>query len=96
MSYKASSLWNEKNEIRCLIIFKQLEAERFPRGRQMELCREMSRITGLDPTNISAKVGNFKSVAGVNRASNASRNTVEIHRRFGHLSIPDLQKLVNQ
>lgn len=94
MSYKAGSLWNEKNEIRSLIIFKRLQAEGFPRGRQMELCREMSRITGLDPSNISAKVGNFKSVAGVNARSNASKNTVDLYARFGDKSVAELEALV--
>jgi hypothetical protein len=95
MSYISGSLWNEKNEIRCLLIFKRLQEEGFPRGRQMEFCRQMSRLTGLDPTNISAKVGNFKSVAGVNRPSNASTNTVELYAKFGGRSIPELEALVD-
>ena len=78
MAYKESSLWNEKNEIRCLIIMKQLQAEGFPRGRQMELCREMSKITGLDAANISAKVGNYKSVAGINRSGKDKRRTAMV------------------
>jgi len=94
MSYRATSHWNENNEIKCLIIFKKLQASNFPRGKQMEYCREMSRSTNLDPGNISAKVCNYKSVAGVNYASNASVNTVELYKRYGHLSIKELENLV--
>lgn len=92
MSYRAWSLWNEKNELRCLIIFRRLQAANFPRGMQMDLCREMSRVTGLDPRSISAKVCNFKSLAGVNRASNASRNTVEIHQRYRFWLLRELEQ----
>ncbi len=95
MTYKTDSEWNEQNEIRCLIIFKRLQAEKFPRGRQAEYCREMARVARLDPTNISAKVSNYKSVAGVNRASNASRNTVELYRKYGQLPIEQLERLVS-
>jgi hypothetical protein len=62
MSYRKTSHWNETNEIRCLIIFKKLQADSFPRGKQMEYCREMSIVTKLDTANISAKVCNYKSL----------------------------------
>ncbi len=78
MSYRITSNWNNKNEILCLIIFKKLEAAKFPRGMQMEYCREMSLTTKLKLTSVNAKVGNYKSVARVIRPSNASKNTVEI------------------
>lgn len=61
----------------------------------MDYCREMSRSTNLDPGNISAKVSNYKSVAGVNNASNASVNTVELYKKYGHLSIQELEKFVS-
>lgn len=94
MAYLTSSLWNEENEIRSLIIMKRLQDDGFPRGRQMELCREMSKDTGLDPANISAKVGNFKSLAGINRPSNASVNTIEIYKRYGDLNVEELETLL--
>lgn len=96
MAYKDSSLWDERNEIRCLIILKRLLAEGFPRGRQMELCREMSSLTGLEPGNISAKVGNYKSVAGINKASNASVNTKLVFERYGNFSVEELEALLRQ
>lgn len=94
MSYRENSEWNEKNEIRCLIIFKKLEQDNFPRGKQMVYCREMEKITNLDAGNISAKVSNFKSVAGVNKSSNASVNTVEIYKKYKSYPISELEALL--
>ncbi len=94
MTYRENSSWNEKNEILCLIIYKNLEKANFPRGKQMEYCREMSRTTNLGAGNISAKVSNYKSVAGVNNASNASINTISIFKKYGHLSIKELNNIV--
>tara|TARA_R110002073_G_scaffold278790_1_gene442549 strand:+ start:1858 stop:2145 length:288 start_codon:yes stop_codon:yes gene_type:complete len=94
MSYRENSEWNEKNEIRCLIIFKKLEKDNFPRGKQMDYCRELEKITNLDAGNISAKVSNYKSVAGVNNSSNASVNTVEIYKKYKSYSISELEALL--
>ena len=96
MGYKNNSLWNDENELRCLIIFKKLQAENFPRGKQMEYCREMSKITKLDPGNISAKVGNYKSVAGINNHSNASTNTIKFYKEYGRLSINEIESILKK
>jgi hypothetical protein len=80
MAYKDSSEWNEENEIRCLVIFKKLEAENFPSGKQVEYCRALALATNLDAGNISAKVSNYKSEAGINKPSNASENTKCVYR----------------
>lgn len=93
-NYKEGSAWNDEMELRCLLIFKILEEERFPRKRQMELCRELSRNSELDATNLSAKVGNYKSAAGVNNASNASANTVSMYRLHGTKSSAQLRRLI--
>ena len=94
MNYRNDSLWNDKNELRCLLIFKKLQAEGFPRGKQIEYCRELSKNTKLDSGSLSAKVCNYKSVAGVNNASNASIKTKELYKNFGHLSVHDLEKKI--
>jgi hypothetical protein len=94
--YRYNSEWNDENELRCLVIFKRLEEKEFPRGMQMKLCREMSPVTNLDVGNISAKVCNYKSVAGVNNESNASTKTIEIYRRYRKLSIPEIQKIIEK
>ncbi len=93
MTYRESSSWDEKNEILCLIIFKQLQEANFPRGKQIEYCREMSQATALDAGSISAKVSNFKSVAGINNASNASVNTVKVFKQYAHLTIKELKNI---
>ena len=94
MTYSETSHWNENNEIKCLIIFKKLEAENFPRGKQMDLCREIKKETNLDPGNLSAKVSNYKSVAGINKPSNASTNTIELYNKYKNFSIQELESLL--
>lgn len=94
MSYKGNSNWNDKNEIKCLIIFKQLEQAGFPRGMQAELSKKLAKSTGLKYGSISAKISNYKSVFGVNNHSNASSNTSYFVRKYGNLSIEELQKLI--
>jgi hypothetical protein len=96
MSYKESSNWNEINEIRCLIIFKRLQNEKFPRNKQMSYCREIEKVSNLDASNLSAKVSNFKSVAGINKSSNASKNTIYVYNTYGHLSINELEKIIQK
>ena len=96
MTYKENSNWNDKNELKCLRIFKKLEAENFPRGKQANYCREMASTTNLEKSNISAKVGNFKSVAGINNHSNASKNTIEIYRKYSHLSVNKISSLIDK
>ncbi len=95
MSFRDDSEWNELNEIRSLLIFKKLESENFPRNKQMQYCREMSQITNLEAGNISAKVSNYKSVAGVNKPSNASTNTVETFEKYKNHSIAELEMLIS-
>lgn len=92
MTYRADSEWNRKNELNCLIIFKELESKGFPRGEQMKCSRKMAKYTNLDAGNISAKINNFKSVAGINAKSNASKNTVEIYKQYGHLPINQIEE----
>jgi hypothetical protein len=94
MTYNESSEWNEKNEMQCLVIFKKLECENFARGKQVEYCQKMAAITKLDVGNISAKISNYKSVAGVNKPSNASKNTKQIYQKYGHLSIAEIESLI--
>ncbi|WP_375748398.1 hypothetical protein [Vibrio sp. HN007] len=94
MTYRETSLWNELNELRCLLAFKKLEKLGFPRGKQSEFAREISRKSGLEVGNISAKICNYKSVAGVNNTSNASVNTKQLYSRYGDRSIAELEGLI--
>lgn len=95
MSFRADSLWNKKTELMAYLIFKKLEVEKFPYGKQAELCREMMKKTGLDKGNISAKVCNYKSVAGYNKSSNASNQTKNNFSDFNQLSINELSKMID-
>lgn len=95
MGYREGSLWNDVNELHCLLAFKKLKAKGFPRGKQGEYCRELEYITGLSRGSISAKICNYNSVAGVNNASNASIRTKEIFKKYGRLSINELEKEIN-
>lgn len=94
MEFRAGSQWSEQNEIRSFIIFKQLQLEGFPYGRQAELCREMAAVTNLDWSNISAKVTNYKSLAGLVRPNHASRNSAAIYERYRDYSVGQLRALL--
>jgi len=96
MSFKDSSNWNEKNELKAFMIFQRLKELNFPRGKQMKLCREMEKETNLDAGNISAKVSNYKSVAGINNNSNASNDTKETYSKYKDYSIEKLEELINK
>ena len=96
MSFKNDSNWNKKNELKAFLIFKKLEALNFPRSKQMELCRKMEKETNLDAGNISAKVSNYKSVAGINNNSNASSDTKENYSRYKDYSIAKLEELISK
>lgn len=96
MPYRRGSDWSDKTELACLTIFKKLEEKDFPRGLQIDLCRELSKKTKLSVGSISAKVCNYKSVAGVNSESNASHNTISIYQQYGHLSSGEIEKAMNK
>ena len=96
MSFRKNSNWNEKNELKAFLIFKKLEKLNFPRGKQMELCREMEMETNLKVGSISAKVSNYKSVAGINNHSNASSDTKKTYSKYQDYSIEELKKLIDK
>lgn len=95
MAYRENSKWNDLNELKCLLIYKILDSKDFPRNKQSELCKEMELISGLNYNSISAKISNYKSVAGINHESNASKNTKEIYKKYNKLSIQELELLIN-
>jgi len=96
MSFRDDSNWNKKNELKAFLIFKKLEALGFPRGKQMVFCKKMEKETNLDAGNISAKVSNYKSVAGINNSSNASKDTKENYSKYKDYSIEKLEELINK
>ena len=92
--YREGSGWSDQNELRCLLIFKRLEAAGYPHGLQTSYAREVAVQTGLSVSTIKAKVGNYKSLAGASGESHASTKSREIFERHGHRSIRDLEKLI--
>ena len=96
--YRDSSNWNDKNEMRCLLILKKLEEKDFPRGMQTKLCRETAAIPGigLSEETIQRKVGNFKGEAGVIKPTHSSKATKRIYNKFKNLSIPELEKKIDK
>lgn len=85
-TYRSGSGWSDINELRCLLAFKLLEEAGFPRNKLSELAREIALNSGLDVGSVKAKIGNYKSVAGVTGKSNASKNTKAVYGAYGHLS----------
>ena len=94
MSYRKTSLWNDNNEIKCLIILKKLILEDFSRGKQKKYCFEMAKESGLTVGSISAKICNFKSVYGINNPSHPSKNTLRIYEKYKDFSIEELELIV--
>jgi len=56
--YRAGSKWNDLNEIRCLLAFKQLEERNYPRNILTDLAKEITKISGLSAGSVKAKIGN--------------------------------------
>ena len=96
MNFRDDSEWNEKNELKAFLIFKKLQELDFPRGKQMELCKKMEKETNLEAGNISAKVSNYKSVAGINNTSNASSATKEFYSKYKNYSFEELEDVIKK
>lgn len=92
--FNPGSGWSVEMELECFLIFKKLEQAGFPRGMQTELCNELAGRSILSSTTIKAKVGNFKSESGVTNKSNASQATKEIVIQFGHMSVSEVDALL--
>ncbi len=93
--YRRGSRWSDLNELQCLLAYKQLEEVKFPRNKLTELAKEIANHAGLTVNSVKAKIGNYKSVAGINSHSNASQNTKSMYSKYGHLPSIKLRELVN-
>ena len=94
-NYSSNAQWNDKAELACLIIFKKLENEGFPRGKRADLIRQARKIHGNLPeeNSMSAKISNFMSVAEVNKHSKASSNTRNIYKKYKNHTVAELEKI---
>ena len=93
--YRAGSRWNDLNELRCLLAFMQLREKGFPRNFATDLAKEIARLSGLPFSSVKAKIGNYKSVAGVTGDSNASLKTIYFYKKYGQLRASQLQELIS-
>jgi len=93
--YRAGSKWNDLNEFKCLLAFKKLEEQNYPRNMLTELAQEIAQVSGLSVGSVKAKIGNYKSVAGVIGPSNASQQTKSIYKKYGHLSSQKLNEMLS-
>ncbi len=96
MNDAAHSEWNEANEIRCLIIFKRLFVEDFPRGKQIEYCRGLSKRVKISADRLSARVSGYKSAAGMIQSSEASATTIRLYIKYRHTSINELEGILSR
>lgn len=96
MAFQQGPLWSEENGIRCLAVMKRPQAEGFPSVRQAQCSRELAAATGLPARSVNAKVGNFKSLAGLIGPSNWLQNSEAIWKRYGHQSASEVQALALQ
>jgi hypothetical protein len=92
--YRKNSKWNDLNELRCLLAFKKLEESGFPRNMLTVLAQEISKVSGLSIGSVKAKIGNYKSVAGITGHSNASSQTIFIYKKYGHLNSGQIQDIL--
>jgi hypothetical protein len=93
-NFKQVSGWTLELELECFVIFKNLEAENFPRGIQTELCDKLSKRCALDSGTLKAKVGNFKSESGHTNETNASKATKYIVENYGFMNFSEARALL--
>lgn len=95
MSFKNTSGWNEKTELQAYKIFRILLDKKFPRGLQSKLCKELAQEAKiLSSGNISAKVCNYKSEAGINKPSNSSIDTKKNYEKYKNNSIMEIDSII--
>ena len=92
--FNKGSGWSLELELECFIILKIIEAEGFPRGRQSDLCKELSIRCTLSEGTIKAKVGNFKAEGGHTGETNSSYATKYIMDKFGSYSLNEARALL--
>ncbi len=93
MAYRCGSNWNDEAEMCCLLIMKVLEPD-FRRGGQIKMCRKL--YIDLEAKSLSAKVSNFKFVAGYIKSSNPSEDTKRIYDKFKSYTVDELKNVILQ
>ena len=93
-NYREGSIWNDDLELRCFLIYKKAEEQNFKRGLVTDLCRELAKSHNLDEGTLKAKVGNYKSLAGYTKPTNASKATKKMSECYKHLTVIEISELL--
>jgi len=93
-TFNSGSGWSLDMELECFLIYKKLENSEFLYGEQIKLCRELSSKSNLSFESINAKVGNFKSEAGITNESNSSKATKYLMENYGGMSLLEAESLL--
>ncbi len=97
MAYSTASNWTDLFELKCLLIFKKCETEGFPRGMASDLCKELAKSKNAPPFNsLNAKVGNYRSLAGIAGDSNWSLASESFFKRYKNASIHELESVISR
>ncbi|HQT05093.1 MAG TPA: hypothetical protein PLU46_08920 [Thiotrichales bacterium] len=73
---------------------KKAEEKGFPRGLVTELCRQLAQEENIDEGTLKAKVGNYKSLAGYTKITNASSATRHFFNKYGDLSAVSIEAII--
>ena len=95
-TYSKNSNWNDNAELQCLMAYKLLKEADFPRGMQIQICDNLSSKLNISKGSLSAKIANYKSVAGDNKSSNASKNTIYFFSQFHHVTVNQLREIIEK
>ncbi len=90
-NYRDDSIWNDELELRCFLIYKKAEVQNFKRGLATDLCRELAKSQKLDEGTLKAKVGNYKSLGGYTKPTNASTATKKVFEQYKDFTIDQLE-----
>ncbi len=92
--YRKDSVWNDVLELKCLIVLKKLIEQNFKHGLRQVLCKELSKESVASPGTLSAKVGNYRSLAGLARHSNYSKNSKHLYDKYKDHSVAELEQAI--
>lgn len=95
-NYRAGSIWNDELELRCFLIYKKAEAQSFKRGLVAELCKKLAEEKNVDAGTLNARVGNYKSLAGYTKPTNASKATKKMFECYKHLTGDEIAELLKR
>lgn len=94
MNYRSD--WNDKIEMCCLLVFKLLQSSNLASQSDMLKKLENNIKENISLRSLRAKVGNYKSVARVNKPSNASKNTKRIYQKYDTYAIEALKNEIRK